>query len=169
MGIVALSALDKVVNRVSMNAHKRFLLVAVETPPLEAETPATTQAVALCAFDTGDRWVVLERLELGGGIVADEEANLFAAALPYEGQPMFAGSRGQLGVEDVRERFSRFNRLPVKFKLPRRRRGDNTYLTRGKSRAIRGPHDLAGFVSPLGPSDAGNHQEQDDPPKGLYK
>ena len=81
---MALAALDKVVNRVGVDADKRFLLVAIEAASLEAEAPAAAEAVTLRALHTGDGRVVLEGFELGRGVVADEETNLFAATFPDE-------------------------------------------------------------------------------------
>ena len=84
MGVVALAALDEIVDGVGVDADERFLLVAVEAAALETEAAAAAHTVTLRAFHAGDRRVVLKRFELGRGILADEETHLLAAAVPNE-------------------------------------------------------------------------------------
>ena len=77
---MALAALDEIVNRVGVDADKRFLLVAVEAASLEAEAPAAAEAVTLRALHTGDGRMVLEGLELGR--IRNVEVKSASAHLP---------------------------------------------------------------------------------------
>ena len=126
VSVVAHSTFLEQAGRVGVHFLEGLCFVAIKAAPLEAETPARREFVALGACNVGDGRVLLEGGEFSRSVGSREEADFLTAAYPFQDQRVGAGGNLHLTVEHIGEWLCEFERLAVEFQAARWSGGDET-------------------------------------------